>query len=217
MELLKTLIALGGRDVREEQLADILWPHTEGDIAHRDLATTLHRLRKLIQNDKAITLRGGRLALEPHYCWVDAWAFEQLLGKAEISHSPQLIEQALGLYKGHFLENDTEPYIISLRERLRSKFVRYVGEMGRHLERSGEWEKAGDWYSEGLKAESLAEELYRRLMLCYQQLGRRAEAVEVYHRCRKTLSMVLGIRPSAQTEAVYESLMEASPHRDLPS
>ena len=55
LELLKALLALGGRNIRHETLAEMLWPDSDGDDAHHALLTTLHRLRKLIGHDVVIT------------------------------------------------------------------------------------------------------------------------------------------------------------------
>ena len=46
--MLKALIALGGREVRKEQIADALWPDADGDISVRSFDTTLYRLRKML-------------------------------------------------------------------------------------------------------------------------------------------------------------------------
>ena len=59
MDLLKAIIALGGRDVSEEELTDLLWPDADGDSAHRVFDTTLYRLRHLLGVEKAIELRGA--------------------------------------------------------------------------------------------------------------------------------------------------------------
>ena len=48
LDLLKVLIALGGRDIHEQTLADAVWPDSEADAAIQALNTTLHRLRKAI-------------------------------------------------------------------------------------------------------------------------------------------------------------------------
>jgi DNA-binding SARP family transcriptional activator len=61
-------------------------------------------------------------------------------------------------------------------------------------------------YERGLELDNLSEELYRRLMLTYRSLGQSAGALEVYRRCRHLLSVVLGVKPSAETEAIYRSL-----------
>jgi DNA-binding SARP family transcriptional activator len=45
-------------------------------------------------------------------------------------------------------------------------------------------------------------------MMCYQQLGRRAEALAVYNRCRTFLVSALGIPPSQKTEDLYQSIIK---------
>jgi len=72
--LLKTLIALGGREVREERLIDALWHDSEADAAQRALTTALHRLRALLGRSDAVTRQEGRLTLNPQLIWIDTRA-----------------------------------------------------------------------------------------------------------------------------------------------
>ncbi len=83
LELLKVLVALGGREVATDQLAAALWPESEGDEAYNAFEITLHRLRKLAGVEKALVLSNGLLTLDNQLCWVDVWAFEQITGLAE--------------------------------------------------------------------------------------------------------------------------------------
>jgi len=76
LELLKALIAFGGRQVPLERVADALWPRIDSDYAQRSLTTTLHRLRKLLGDETAIVLVEGKLSLDPHRFWIDSWALE---------------------------------------------------------------------------------------------------------------------------------------------
>jgi DNA-binding SARP family transcriptional activator len=219
LALLKALITLGGREVSEEQLMDILWFEADGDVAHKSFATTLHRLRKLIGNEKAIQLREGRLTLNQRYCWVDVWAFERILGQVDaawkeglaknnIDQTIQLAEKAIEMYRGPFLAAEIDqPWTISFRERLRSKFLRNVGRLGLYWEKVGDFSRAVNCYQKGLEVDDLAEEFYQRLIICYKRLGRKAEALTVYHRCRNTFSTVLGVEPSPATEAICKSLL----------
>ena len=208
LEMLKVLIAFGGRDINEYQLADTLWPEADGDKAHSAFSTSLHRLRQLLGNEKAIQVRGGRVSLDLRYCWVDAYAFERLLEQAESSGSIDLIGKAISLYKGAFLSDVDEVWVYPFREHLRSKFLREVERLGNIWEKDGQWDKAAHCYCRGLEVDNLSEGLYQRLMICYQQLGRRADAIEVYNRCRKTLHAVLGVEPSNKTEAIYKRIMQ---------
>ena len=213
LALLKALVAFGGRDVHDDQLVDALWPEAESDIAHQALATTLHRLRRLLGQESAVLLRERRVTLNPRLWWVDALGFERLLGKADgaekvgrSGEAVDLIERALGLYKGPFLSGETTAvWAISLRERLRSKYLRYVRKLGQHWEQVGDWRRAIDCYEKGLEVDDLAEEFYQRLISCYGRLGRDAEALAVYQRCRRTL-MALRIALSPETEALSRSL-----------
>jgi DNA-binding SARP family transcriptional activator len=76
--MLKFLIALGGKDVPEDQVIDTLWPESDGDMAHFSFKTNLHRLRQLVGNENVVRLIEGRLTLDPRYCWVDVDAFQDL-------------------------------------------------------------------------------------------------------------------------------------------
>ena len=96
LELLKILIALGGRQVSQEKLTEILWPDAPGDAALRNFNTTLHRLRKLLRYNQALVLKDTLLTLNPHYVQVDMWETERLLGQLEqvLRHS-QVDEELL--------------------------------------------------------------------------------------------------------------------------
>jgi len=215
LSMLKALIAFGSRNVREDQISDALWPEADGDIAYDSFKTTLHRLRKLVGYEKAIQLHEGRLTLDEKFCWVDIWAFEHLLEEAEakrnegfIESAIQLTEKAIEIYKGTFLGKESEqPWMVSLHERLRSKFLESVEKLGRYWQESGKWWKALGCYIRGLEIDDLAEEFYQGLMACYLNLGQKAKALSVYNRCKRILSSTLGIEPSPKTVAIYRSLL----------
>ncbi|TFH33049.1 MAG: hypothetical protein E4G97_01515 [Deltaproteobacteria bacterium] len=228
LQLLKALIALGGREVPEEKLSEVLWPHADGDLANESLSTNLKRLRKRLGDDRSVLLRDGRITLNNRYCWVDAWAFERVLGQAGAARKPgspapdgreiaRVAEQAIALYRGAFLSRETFcTDIVAYQERLRSKFLRTVAQAGRHWEQSGEWEMAVACYEKGLEVDPLSEGLCRSLILFHVQMERPAEAHAVYHRYRKTLSGVLGVSPSPTLEALLKTIPAVSVGGPLP-
>jgi DNA-binding SARP family transcriptional activator len=216
--MLKALIALGGREVPEEQLSEILWPDADGDLAHQSLAKTLERLREMLGDERAVLLRDGRLTLNNRYCWVDVWEFERILGRANAARKPgalapddgeiaRLTERAITLYGGTFLPGETFcSCVVTHRERLRSKFLRTVVKAGLHLEETGDWKKAVECYRKGMEVDALSEELCRRLIAGKVRLGRHAEAHALFLRFRKTLSAVLGVTPSPDLEEMLKSV-----------
>ncbi len=231
LEMLKALIALGGRDVAEERLCDELWPDADGDAAHKAFSVNLVRLRRLIGHDRALIFQDGRLSLDDRCCWVDTVAFERLAAEAEglwngrqvnqsskssaigaiaerASRAATLTEKAIALYSGHFLSAESgSSWAISARERLRAKFIRLVETLGGYWESAGQLDRAIACCQKGLETDDLIEEFYQRLMVCYRELGQQAKGVELYRRCRLKLAAELGIKPSAKTEAIYKTLL----------
>ena len=213
LALLKALIALGGREVPEARLAELLWPDVDGDLAHHSFTVALSRLRKLLGKEETLVLKEGRLTLSNRHCWVDTWAFGRILGQAEKARKERQrteavrhFEKALVVYRGLFLPLEESSWAVSLREKLRGGFLGAITHLGRCHEEAGRWEEAVSCYGKGLEADDLAEELYRRLMVCHIRRGQDTEALSVYRRCRRTLSSVLGIDPSAETRAIAESI-----------
>ena len=122
-----------------------------------------------------------------------------------------LLERALGLYRGDFLEDEKEaPWAVAMRERLRIKFLRCVMDAARIREAAGNWEKALACYLKGLEADDLHEEFHRRIMICHDRLGRKSEALAAYQRCRRTLHAALGVAPSPETDAVLSSIRKGA-------
>jgi DNA-binding SARP family transcriptional activator len=218
LELLKVLIALGGRNVAEGKLSEELWPNAPADDVHKTFIVTLHRLRRLLGDDRFILYSEGMVTLNPDHCWVDIWAFSRLCGQAKqllhIEDDPpppavHAAKRAVTLYSGHFLPADTaSPWAISLRESLRSRIIQLIISLGRHKEEIGNWRKAIDLYLRGLEVDGLGEELYQRLMVCHRNLGDHGAVHSVYHRCRLSLAQY-GIKPSSTTKAVYETSVDS--------
>jgi DNA-binding SARP family transcriptional activator len=196
--------------VETGRLAAILWPDAAGDAAKVSFDSTLYRLRKLIDQDAALTLVEGKLSLDRRQCLVDVWAFERLAREADEARGPEAVAIArrlLDAYPGHFLATDEDqPWLMSLRDRLRSKLLRAVLALGRALEADARWEDAIALYRRALELDNLAEDLYRSLMVCYRELGRPSEGLQAYRRCKELLSVVLGLQPSPETENVRQSL-----------
>jgi DNA-binding SARP family transcriptional activator len=214
LALLVALIALGGRQVSEERLTEFIWPDLDGGAAHDVLETTLRRLRRLLGEKAAVEMRAGKVSLSSRHLWIDTWAFEQVcdeadrLWKAGISSGLiDCLHKAFWLYRGPFLTFEEEFWVLSLRERLRNRFIRVVLRLGSCLEQQDTWAEAAECYEKGLGIDDTVEEFYQRLITVHQKQGRSTEAAIVYERCRKTLHANLGTTPSAKTDSQAAKLL----------
>lgn len=152
LALLKTLLALGGKEVAEETVEDVVWPEAEGDMARISFKTTLSRLRKTIGQD-TIEVKNGKVSLNPNLVWVDMWALESLSDRVSEmyrspvqSRSPEMLERlsqtALDIYLGDFLASEEELFFLTARNRLRKKFERTIERCVQMLLAVGQREKA---------------------------------------------------------------------------
>ena len=223
LELLSALIALGGEHVRVERLADALWPHVDSDYAHRSFNTTLHRLREWLGDDAAVTVEGGEVALNRRLVWLDTWAFEQAARNVQSLCGASDLEkrrgeflaaagEALTLYRGPLLGTDVDaPWATAGRERYRASLVRLVTAAAQAAEKLGWLEEMVDTCRRAFECEPLSDGLCRRLMGALAQVGRGAEAIEVFQGFQTTLHALRQGEPSAATLDLYKKLQPESP------
>jgi len=213
-ELLKAVISLGCRGVSERAVSDLLWPEAEGDAAHSAFATTLHRLRQLLDGNKLLELKNGRLTLDFRYCWVDAWALEAALKRAEASFkagsTPDAhgeTDTALALYRGEFLSSDLEaPWTAQTRERLKERFCKVILKAAESLTSEGKPAQAAEYLQSGLSADPSAEGVCQRLLEILLSSGRRPEALALYEKLRVSMAQKHGLEPAPATKAIIERL-----------
>jgi DNA-binding SARP family transcriptional activator len=214
LDLLKLLVALGGSDVDSQLLTTSLWPDADGAAAKTSFDTTLFRLRKLVDVDNALVLAAGKLSLARTLAWTDVWALDAAMnaaqrvadGETDYPSPQQAARRLLDAYPGPLLGSEEPPWIAKPRDALRARVVRTLMRLGEYLERKGDWTTAIDVYRRGLEADNLAESFYRGLMRALAATGNQAEAINAFRRCRELLSIVLGVKPSAETDRLYQEI-----------
>ena len=216
LELLKAMVAAGSRAVDKQRLADTLWPEGDAAAASAALDMAISRLRKLLGVPQAVRIEDGKVDLDPAFVWVDVVAFDRdvealqsALHQADAAAADvdAISRRILHHYRGAFLANEeAQRWVLTARDRWHHRFLRCVADAGRYWERHERWQEAIACYERGIEIDTLAEDLYRRLMRCHLAQNQPADAARVYRRCREMLSVQLGIAPSGETEALFQSL-----------
>lgn len=219
LDLLKLLVALGGREVDTQALTDALWPEAPGDAAKTSFDSTLFRLRKLLDVDDALPLAGGKLSLAPPLVWTDVARLHQQL---EAAADPAIVpagdaaavrraaEALLEAWAGPLLGDEAHAWVLRPRDALQARVVGALARLGEQLERLGDPAAAAALYRRALEIHNLAETLHRALMRALAAAGDHAEALAAYRRCRELLGRVLGTTPAAETEALHERVLAAA-------
>ncbi|MET0592347.1 MAG: bacterial transcriptional activator domain-containing protein, partial [Polyangiaceae bacterium] len=188
----------------------------EGDGGRRVFDTTLYRLRRSIGDDALLRLVDGKLHLDDRLCWVDLWAFEELLTKVDKAIAPggqerdviDLAERLLDLYRGPLLADTPAPSAHLLRPRaaLSTKFFRAAGKLGQALETHQQFDQAALLYQRAAEGEDALELAYAGLIRCALGSGRHAEGVRLYEQCRSRMIANLGEEPGPALAQLYATL-----------
>jgi len=215
LELLKVLASAPHHAVSTRQIMAWLWPGADAGSAKSSLDVTVHRLRRLLGVDEALSLAAGKLMLSPECVWVDAAAFEHWLDEAQRRLDAQpdlweangLAEQLFADYRGRlFGDDEPAPWSIGPRERLHQKFLQLSGSLGRFHEVRCNFVRAIAVYRRGLSEDQLAEELYRGVIRCQLAQNEPGAALQTFRRCREILSVVLGVAPAPATLALVSRI-----------
>lgn len=214
LDLLKLLVALGGRDVEIETVCDALWPDAEGAAAKTSFDSTLFRLRKLLDVEDVLTLSAGKLSLAPGLAWTDVDALlREIDALPPRDADPAALRRAAGrlldAWRGPLLGDEPHPWVLRPRDALRGRAVAAVLILGERLEQADDPQGAAALYRRGLAADDLSESLHRALMRALAAAGQTAEALNAFRHCRERLARGLGAAPSAPTQALYEQILAA--------
>jgi DNA-binding SARP family transcriptional activator len=160
LNLLKTIVAFGGRDITIDKIAETLWPDAEGDLAKCAFDVSIHRLRKLVGNTRFVRVCGGKVELDPTLCWLDVWEFRQR-AQSVVDCAANAMTQGgelhaaaaamLDCYRGHFLANETEhAWLLGPRLILQRQFERAADLAGTRLQALG-WHGAATALYRGVR------------------------------------------------------------------
>lgn len=213
LELLETLVILGGCNIHYIQLTDMLWPDAEGDLAKQSLETALHRLRKLLGKETVI-LNSGLVSLNSNYCWLDLWAFEttlveleQSLNNEQPSAIVKLTDRLLALYRDTFLKNSDSGLAILRQMQFSNKLSHALDLAISFHKKNGEYNRVYLLLNKKLNLNPLIEENYRQLMSHYIKLDQPDRALEIYHQCHRIISKGFNIPLSKEIQLLAGQLL----------
>jgi DNA-binding SARP family transcriptional activator len=220
-ELLELFITNRHTLLQKQEIISALWEDAEEEAALRDFKVALNALNNVLEpNRKArghtfyIRRVESSYGLNEHSDYeVDVVNFEKKietgLEEGNEQQAIRSLQEGLLLYKGEYLPNRRyEDWCRQEKEKLQLYFLRGAEKLALLLMKEHQYDQAIRWCEKILEEDSLWEEAYRLLMICYMRKNNRPQALKIYQRCRKQLEKELGIMPTAETEQVYEMLME---------
>jgi DNA-binding SARP family transcriptional activator/CheY-like chemotaxis protein len=200
-------------------LMDVFWPKSMRDSARNSLNVAIHGLRKRFQQVDAekeyIVFSNECYFINPEIeIWTDVNEFGDLWMKAQSVERSQGLEAAAALYdqvastySGDFMSDELyEDWSTLERENLKEIFLVALEKISECRLQAGSLEETISICKTILERDNCREEIYRRLMCCYQKAGRRDKALFVYRQCIRSLKGELDVEPSAATVELYRKI-----------
>lgn len=204
--LLAHLLLHRGAPQLRQRLAFLLWPDSTEAQARTNLRKVLHNLRRTLPDaDRFIDVGARTLQWRDDApLWLDVEHFERALAEGRL-------EEAVETYGGDLLEGSYDEWLVEERERLAGLHLDALERLARRHAEQERWPDALRRAEQLVLHDPLREESHRLLIGLCRAAGDRARALRAYHDCVTTLERELGIEPSAETRAMYGTLVAAAP------
>ncbi|MGH2367156.1 MAG: AfsR/SARP family transcriptional regulator [Chloroflexota bacterium] len=225
-----------GRPVPRETLIGALWPNPEA-VAGTSLKVAIHALRQTLAQFRPgrAAKRGASgqpasetslqpaltvLAHESGYqlngdeVWLDVDEFERAgaLGRRlEVqrrdAEALALYARAADLYRGDFLADSWDDWVVFRREALKDQYLYVVAKLADAALAAADYQGCILRCQQLLAQDRCREDTYRTLMLCHARLSQRDRVRSWYDLCVRTLRIELDSDPEPETEDLYHRAM----------
>jgi LuxR family transcriptional regulator, maltose regulon positive regulatory protein len=205
-------LLLSHRDgMTKEMLGDTLWPDSSPGQLKLRFKNTLYRLRHALQLE-VILFQDERYIFNRKLDYeYDVESFWDFIRQAESTHKirerKKFFSAAIQLYKGPYLPEVSGSWVITERERIYKEFVKTSMKLAEIYLDNKEYEQVIDHCNRILGQDQCIEEAHRLVMKANAALGNRVGIIRQFERCQQALMGEVGLTPSPQTQALYQSLI----------
>ena len=205
-----------GNPVDKDRIIEALWPETPYQQANALFHTIMHNLRHILEEQTGrkdwILYRGRRYHLLPGNAAIDKHDFQELLAAAGSDGAlseglASLLEEAVALYRGDYLEEMEYPWVIMEQEYMKQLYYRARDRLSSYYLNQGNYLQAIIHLEHLVRDNPLTEEYYRRLISAYAGMGDLKSINSQYKRLISVLKDELGLTPSPEMQELYSRLI----------
>ncbi|MBP5330322.1 MAG: winged helix-turn-helix domain-containing protein [Lachnospiraceae bacterium] len=219
--LIEYMFARRGESADQDDLLRLIWSDDTSDNSAGALKVLLHRARKILDelepddNEELIVLKKGEYYLNRNLTFVvDVDLFEQLCTRAEkrknMATRTALLEEAVKIYKGDFLLNNQENWLIPTAEYYHNMYVKAVYSLIDCYLEVQNYDGIISTCTEAVKIDAHDEGLYFRLIDALYRSGHQAEALIAYNEVTEAFYRQFGITPSKELKSLYRTIIKTT-------
>ncbi len=200
--------------VSKDQLGLIFWPDSSQDQFNRQFKNSIYRLRRAIGRETILYDAQTRLysinqVLKIRY---DVNVIEDIFHQAELEEDLikqiQLYRDLVNRYHHPFAPTIDGIWTTPIRTSLYLKYERAALEAASFDLQQGNLQSCLDICTKLLEIEPGQESAWRLCMRVYAERGERGNIIKVYQQCTKNLFRELDLKPSQETEGLYNQLIQ---------
>lgn len=192
-----------GRKVPKSELADLLWPDSDGDRQAQNLRRAISDLRQALDP----SMPDAWLQSDPAHLWLsedrvelDIARFRQLVAsRLDDVDAESALEEAITLYVGPLLADDDDPSLGVHRLELEELFAQAVDRLISRLLSSERHDEALRLGRHAVTVAPLREDVHVALIRAYASAGLHAEAIRQYEELETLLDEHFGEAPSQRS------------------
>ena len=231
--LLAFLAVEADKEHTRQSLASLLWPEQPEHAARNNLRYALSDLRRALGDTPALpatpilVVTRDCIRLDPSAdFWLDVREFAKLCRAPAQREDAQAectrLEEAVGLYRGPFLEGFSLPgsaafeeWLFWTREQFQRKMVDTLRALTAWYTLSGRYELAQVSARQQVHLDSLDEESHRELIMALALSGDRSAALTQAESCRRILAKELDVELMPETVALIEAIRSGALERPI--
>ncbi|MFQ5559913.1 MAG: BTAD domain-containing putative transcriptional regulator [Nitrospinota bacterium] len=207
------------KHIYRDILMERFWPDSSPSSARNSLNVALHHVRsglkKVNPSFEHICFQDDYYFINPEMnIWLDTEEFYEywkVAKNTEIKNGLEAAvdqyECALKSYKGAFMEEDLfDPWPASERENFKEIYIVILERLSKYYSLRENPSKAVRLCNAILKEDNCREDVYRRLMRCYYQMGQRSKALQQFKKCARVLEEELEVGQTPGTIELYEKM-----------
>ncbi len=216
--VLAALLVSVNQPVSTSSLIDQVWGESPPPSVRSALYTYIAKLRTVLAvADARLLRRSSRYVLEADPASVDIHRFRSLVSAASWESTPPggpnsrlgPLSEAVALWGGEPFEGFRTPWFDAQRAGLQAEYRNVRIRRNRLLLAFARYDELMPELLRMTGESPLDEELAAQMITTLDQSGRRAEALDEYHRVRSALSEEMGIDPGPGLQDLYHGLLRA--------
>jgi len=204
----------------KDTIIDTFWGETDMDVVEKNFHPTVSHIRKALNSNQPLKqnfllYRDGDYQLNSEFSYrIDIEEFDRLLSEGEnarrarnFEECVRAYEQALGLYRGEFMQGSYEPWVEEQRTYYREQYLRLLESLASVAENATDWQKAMHLAQLIVREDQFREDIHCLILRAHAAMGNRGAVKEHYEALKRILESELGVEPSTETRKLYERLV----------